>query len=103
MLGIASEPDDDANVASQPRQQQQRSKQGNQQQPAASQPGAKPVTDAQRKAIYATSKSIGMDDADVKALIKKSFNVEGASKLTVKQASNLIDMLNQAKTEARPA
>ncbi|MGI6405521.1 MAG: ERF family protein [Syntrophaceticus sp.] len=106
VLGIASDDDDDANIASNPQggNGQPRHAARQQQQAAASVPSEqKPLTDAQRRAIFAIAKSIDMSEDDIKSFVKKRFSVEGVSNLNCKQASDLIALLNQARAESKPA
>ena len=50
------------------------------------------ITDPQRKAIYAKTKAIGMDDEDRAALLDK-YGVTASTELSRSQASEILDML----------
>ena len=52
------------------------------------------ITDPQRKAIYAKTKAIGMDDEDRAALLDK-YGVTASTELSRSQASEILDMLAQ--------
>ena len=61
---------------------------------AAPKPSTGSITDPQRKAIYAKTKAIGMDDEDRAVLLDK-YGVTASTELSRSQASEILDMLAQ--------
>jgi hypothetical protein len=78
--------DMDLDISPAPQQQQQR--------PQAQQ-GTDKATEPQCKMIYAKSKAAGMDANSVNIAIKQKYGVGSAQELTKRQASEIIEMLNQ--------
>lgn len=71
-LGIANDEDDDGNHASEPRPERT-----DERLPGGSS-DASVITEPQRKRLYAMSKQAGMDDAELKALVKEIAGVESS-------------------------
>lgn len=56
--------------------------------------GERMATDNQRKAIFAISKKMGVDENFVRNCIKERYDIESTADLTMEQASELIDYLD---------
>ena len=59
--------------------------------------GEPPITEAQRKKIFASSRQMGYEDSEVKAIIKELWNLESTKDLSKSQASELIEMIERGE------
>jgi len=89
MLGVVAEDDDDGAYASQPSPTRAAKA------PAKVAPSNGTITAAQVKALSAAAGKAGLDDDDLKALLRESYGIEDGSRkaLTKSQASGLIESL----------
>jgi hypothetical protein len=99
LLNIASQEDDDGNIA-----------EGNHvedvpagEQPATPPAGPRLASEKQRRMVYALSKEKGLDETAMKAMMDAMFNVTSSKELSIKDASTLIDNLQKiAKADPEP-
>ncbi|NLO81851.1 MAG: hypothetical protein GX094_02155 [Clostridiales bacterium] len=59
----------------------------------------RPITEAQRRAIYAIYNALGYSEAQMREIIQNRYNKSESKSLTRREASDLIDYLNSIKNE----
>lgn len=107
ILGISSEDDDDGNNAEPKTEQKNTQKQElpkapQQPQKPEYQPPpqqtADPISEPQRKKIYAMTKKIGLQPDDVKTIMQERYGVSESKALTKKQATDFIEYLGKLES-----
>lgn len=97
LLNLATEEDDDGNYGSNRnggnQGNQQPQKQGGDGQQSAPQKPAGLASDKQRRFMFSIAKSKGLDDTQIKQLVKHFTKKESTKELTTREASNLIETL----------
>jgi hypothetical protein len=58
------------------------------------------ATENQRKAIFAISRKMGVDEEFIRDCIKERYDIESTADLTMAQASELIDFLDENLKQA---
>jgi hypothetical protein len=104
ILGIVSDEDDDANIATKPATKQE-SKPQKSVSPAVETPQKSEVklaSEAQVKKIYASVKEKGITADQAKAYLKSTFNKLSTKELTVTEASQLIADILAGKLNTKP-
>lgn len=92
--------DDDGDSASAPKQQKPSAQAATP--PLQTKENHDPISEQQRKAIYAISKDLGYGDEIMKALMKERFSVYSSKDLSFVQAHELIKMLKSKQAKREP-